>query len=98
MEKLLQIEDFEPHVGKRFHFKGTRFTLPLDRILTNEPGMAQVGKRRPFILIFRAVKEREHMPDGIYDCEIEGGPTHRMYVNPIQTPAPEWQEYQAVFT
>lgn len=98
MEKLLQIEDFEPHVGKRVHFKGTRYTFPLDRILTDERGIPQGGKRRPFILIFRGVKERDYMPDGIYDCEIEGGPTHRMYVNPIQTVAPEWQDYQAVFT
>ena len=35
---------------------------------------------------------------GIYQCEIEGGPTHQIYVNPIHTPQPEWQEYQAVFT
>lgn len=96
MEGLLQAEDFKPHVGKIFRFKGTRFAMPLDRITSYDqpvPG----AKRVPFILIFRAPKEREYMRDGIYECEIAGGPTHTMYVNPIQTTAPEWQEYQAVF-
>ena len=97
MEQLLQIEDFKPHVGKLVRFKGTRFAFPLDRIIGEGQPIPPGMKRRPFILIFRAPKEREYMADGIYECEIEGGPTHRMYVNPIQTPAPEWQEYQAVF-
>ena len=97
-ERLLQVEDFTPHVGKIFRFKGTRFAFPLDRIISDEGGVPKGAKRRPFILIFRGVKEPEYMPDGIYECEIESGPTHQMYVNPIQTPAPEWQEYQAVFT
>jgi hypothetical protein len=96
-EHLLQIEDFKPHVGKLVHFKGTRFAFPLDRIVSDRRRLPKGAKRRPFILVFRGVKEREYMPDGIYECEIEGGPTHAMYVNPIQTPAPEWQEYQAVF-
>jgi hypothetical protein len=98
MGHLLQIEDFKPHVGKLVHFKGTRFAFPLDRIVSDRRRLPKGTKRRPFILIFRGVKEREYMPDGIYECEIEGGPTHVMYVNPIQTPAPEWQEYQAVFS
>jgi hypothetical protein len=98
MENLLQIEDFKPHVGKLVRFKGTRFAFPLDRIISDRRRLPKGAKRRPFILIFRGIKEHEYMPDGIYECEIEGGPTHQMYVNPIQTPAPEWQEYQAVFT
>ena len=98
MEGLLQIEDFKPYVGKIFRFKGTRFAIPLDRITGYEQPLPEGMKRRPFILIFRAPKEREYLPDGIYECEIDGGPTHTMYVNPIQTLAPEWQEYQAVFT
>ena len=97
MAEFLQIADFKPHIGKIFRFKGTRFAFPLDRIIgENQPAPAGM-KRQPFILIFRGPKEREYLPDGIYECEIEGGPTHSMYVNPIQTPAPEWQEYQAVF-
>ncbi len=98
MEKYLQIEDFQPHVGKLARFKGTRFAFSLDRIISDDRPLPEGAKRRPFILIFRGIKEREYMPDGIYECEIEGGLAHQMYVNPIQTPAPEWQEYQAVFT
>jgi hypothetical protein len=97
MENLLQIEDFKPHVGKLVHFKGTRFAFPLDRIVSDRRRLPKGAKRRPFILIFRGIKEHQYMPDGMYECEIEGGPTHVMYVNPIQTVAPEWQEYQAVF-
>jgi len=98
MEKLLQIEDFKPYVGKIFRFKGTRFAFPLHHIISDKRRLPKGAKRRPFILIFRGVKEREYMPDAIYECEIEGGPNHVMYVNPVHTPEPEWQDYQAVFT
>lgn len=98
MDELLQIEDFKPHVGKIFRFKGTRFAFPLDRIIGENQPTPPGMKRRPFILIFRGPKERDYMPDGIYDCEVEDGPTYRMYVNPINTPAPELQEYQAAFS
>ena len=98
MEGLLQIEDFKPHVGKIFHFKGTRYAFPLDRITSFNQPLPEGAKRRPFILVFRGPKERDYMSDAIYECEVEGGTTYSMYVNPIQTPQPEWQEYQAVFT
>jgi hypothetical protein len=98
MADLLQIEDFQPHVGKVFRFKGTRFAMPLDRIITTDNPPLRGAKRRPFILIFRAPKEREYMPDGIYECEVESGPTYQMYVNPVQTVEPEWQDYQAAFS
>ena len=100
MDEILQIDEFKPHVGKVFRFKGTRYAFPLDRIISgssSEPLQPGV-KRQPFILIFRGPKEREYMPEGIYDCEVEGGPTYQMYVNPINTPAPELQEYQAAFS
>src|SRR3954447_7501257 len=97
MGDLLQLEDFKPHVGKDFRFQGTRFAMPLDRIIGEDQPIPPGLQRKPFILIFRAPKEREYMHDGIYDCAVEKGPTYRMYVNPVQTPAPEWQEYQAVF-
>jgi hypothetical protein len=98
MADLLQIDDFKPHVGKTFRFTGTRYAIPLDRIISNDNPPLPGAKRRPFILIFRAPKEREYMPDGIYDCEVENGPTYRMYVNPVQTTEPEWQDYQAAFS
>jgi len=97
MEPLLQLEDFKPHVGKMARFKGTPFAFRLDHIIGEDQPIPPGAKRRPFILIFRGPKERNYLPDGIYECEIEGGPTHQMYVNPVQTLAREWQDYQAVF-
>jgi len=97
MDDLLQIGDFKPHVGKIFRFLGTRYAFPLDRIISNRQRLPKDIKRRPFILIFRGPKERDYMPGGIYDCEVEDGPTYRMYINPIHTPAPDQQEYQAAF-
>ncbi|MEA2833080.1 MAG: hypothetical protein QOG66_1282 [Methylobacteriaceae bacterium] len=98
MDELLQIEDFKPHVGKLFRFKGTRFAFPLDRISSDRRRIPKGMKRKPFILIFRGPKESEYLPEGLYDCEIEGGPTYRIHVNPIFTPQPDRQEYQAVFS
>ena len=97
MAELLQFEDFKPHVGKTVRFKGTPFTFRLDQVLGGDQPIPPGGQRRPFMLIFRGKKEREYMREGMYECEIEGGPTHLIYVNPIQTPSPEWQDYQAVF-
>jgi uncharacterized protein DUF6916 len=98
MEELLLIDHFKPHIGKIFRFKGTRYAFPLDRISSNRRQLPKGMKRRPFILIFRGPKEREFLPEGLYECEIEDGPTYRMYVNPINTPEPDRQEYQAVFS
>jgi len=97
MDKLLQIEDFKPHVGKIFRFKGTRFAFPLEHIVAENQPMLPGMQRKPFILIFRGPKERDYLPPAIYECEVEGGPTYSMYVNPIHTPQPDRQEYQAAF-
>jgi hypothetical protein len=64
MGEFLVIDDFEPHVGKVFRFKGTRYAMPLHRIQTNPgEGVPSGMKRKPFILIFRAPKTPEHLPD-----------------------------------
>lgn len=96
MAEFLEVQHFEPLVGKTVRFKGTRFAMPLTRIVKGEKFIASV-KRDPFILIFREPKEREHMPEGTYECEFEGGPTYQIYVAPIHTAEPEWQDYQAIF-
>ncbi len=98
MDELLTIDHFKPHVGKLVRFKGTPFAFPLERIISDRRRLPKGMKRRPFILIFRGPKEHRYLPDGLYDCEIDGGPTYRMYVNPIHTPEPDRQEYQAVFS
>lgn len=99
MSELLLIDHFTPHVGKICRFRGTRYAMPLHRIHADRSeGVPEGMKRKPFILIFRAPKEAEHLAEGRYECEIEDGPTYLMYVMPIMTPQPGLQEYQAVFT
>jgi uncharacterized protein DUF6916 len=97
MDELIKIEHFEPHVGKTCRFKGTPYALALDRISSNRRRLPKGVKRRPFTVIFRAPRQPAVLPEGLYECEIEGGPTFSIYVNPIFTPAPDHQEYQAVF-
>jgi hypothetical protein len=88
---------FEPHVGKIFRFKHTRHALTLDRVIRENENPFRSGERRPFTLIFRGPRERGVLPEGLYDCEIDGGQGFSLYVAPIHTPAPDRQEYQAVF-
>jgi hypothetical protein len=97
MDKVLTAEDFEPHVGKTFRFKGTRHAFPLDHIHRDDRPRPPGLKRQPFILIFRGPKEADVLPEGPYMCSIEGGPSFSIYVMPIFTPQPDRQDYQAVF-
>lgn len=98
MVEMLQVDDFRPHVGKVFHFKGTPFSMPLDHIVCDETrALPQGVKRRPFLLIFRAKREKYYMTENIYDCEVEGGPVYSLHVAPIQTIQSEFQDYQAAF-
>ena len=53
--------------------------------------------RKPFTLIFRGPKETDVMPEGLYECEFEGGPSYSLYVIPIFTPQPGRQDYQSAF-
>jgi hypothetical protein len=94
---MLKLEDFKPHVGKIFHFKGTPFAFPLDHIASNRKRLPKSVKRRPFTLVFRGPRTAQHLPEGMYECEVEGGPTYSIYVIPIQTIEPEFQDYQAIF-
>ncbi len=94
--EMAAAEHFEPHVGKLFHFMGARHTLTLDRVIHETRPQTQTT-RPPFTLIFRGPKQRDILPEGFYECEIEGGPHVDLYVGPIHTPAPDRQEYQAVF-
>ena len=45
----------------------------LDRVIRENENPFRSGERRPFTLIFRGPKEREVLPEGLYDCEIDGG-------------------------
>jgi hypothetical protein len=96
MDVFLEHQHFEPLVGKVAHFKGTRFAIPLIKVIRSEK-FVSTAQRDPFLLIFRAPKEREYMPEGYYECAFEDGPTYNIYLAPAHTPEPEWQDYQAVF-
>ena len=37
------------------------------------------------------------MTEGMRECTFEDGPTYSLYITPVFTPEPEWQDYQAVF-
>ena len=95
--EVLTIDHFTPHVGKIFRFKGTRHAFPLDRIASSDDPSPDWAKRRAFILIFRGPKERDVLPEGFHQCEIDGGPVYGIYVVPISSPQPDSQDYQAVF-
>ena len=95
--EFLLIEHFEPYVGQVFRFEGTDYAIPLLSIISNDRPLLDWMKRKPFTLIFRAPRQREWMPEGFYRCGAENGPSHTIYVAPIQTPYPEFQDYQAVF-
>ncbi|WP_413989000.1 DUF6916 family protein [Labrys okinawensis] len=94
---VLSVDYFEPHVGKIFSFRGTRYAFPLNKIVSDDRAFPDWIKRRPFMLIFRGPKEAEVLPEGLYVCEIAGGPAVTMHVAPIFTPQPDCQEYQAAF-
>lgn len=96
MAEFLEIHHFEPLVGKIVRFKGTHFAMPLAKIIPGQK-FVPTAKREPFMLIFRAPKEREHLAEGFYECAFEDGPTYEIYVSPVHTPEPEWQDYQAIF-
>ena len=95
--EVLTVEHFKPHVGRTVRFKGTPYAFVLDRIeggsATPPPGY----QRAPFVVIFRGASKTDVMRAGLYDYEIDGGPTHSLYVMPIQTHRPDCQEYQAAF-
>jgi hypothetical protein len=95
--EFLTAEYFQPHVGKSAFFKGTRHTLKLDRIEV-QPGPPPPGRASSsFIVIFQGPPVQDYLQSGIYDCEIEGGPTVNIHVAPMQTETPGFHEYQAIF-
>lgn len=80
MKPLLIFEDFAPHVGKLVHFKGTPYSFPIHR-MEGQGGEPPPGLKRTFFqVIFRGPKSTDYMREGMYQCEIEGGPTYELYV------------------
>jgi hypothetical protein len=94
---VLQMEHFQPYVGKKVRFGGTPFVMPLEKIIAGADPVRGM-KRRSFILIFRTKIMPHVIPEGSYEMHFEDGPTIRLHVMPIFTPEAEWQDYQAVFS
>ena len=90
-----QVEDFEPHVGKTFHFTASGHALTLQRVDSDRA--APAGMRKPFILVFTGPPGPGYMREGLLECLIEDGQPFQIYVSPVQTFAADHQEYQAVF-
>lgn len=96
MSASLTHELFQPHVGREFRFGGQPQVLQLSRI--------EVGKEPPlpgldymaFTLVFIGPRGNV-LPEGFYAAEADGGARFEFYILPIHTPAPDRQEYQAVF-
>ena len=97
MSEFIQAEYFRPYVGKIFRVVRTEFAFPLVDIMISNGRLPPDAKRRPFLLIFRTVKARSVLPEGLYDCEIEGGLKTSLYITPIHTPQAGWQDYQSFF-
>ena len=97
MVETLHHEDFAPHVNKAVRFRGWGGTLRLASIrLAPEGSDAPELMRPPFAVIFHGPRH-EILPEGLYVADIEDGPSFEFYIAPVHTPAPDRQDYQAVF-
>jgi hypothetical protein len=95
-EEPLRHQDFAQHVGKRFRFHGWDSALRLAAVNIHDQAAAPGIARTPFILLFHG-PIGNILPEGLYQADIEDGPTLEFYIVPIHTVAPDRQEYQAVF-
>jgi hypothetical protein len=95
--ELLTIDHFRPHEGKSVRFKGTPYVFVLDHVEDGTAPIPPGGQRGPFLVIFRGSSKTDVMQAGMYDCEIEGGPTYSLHVMPIHTAERDRQDYQSVF-
>jgi hypothetical protein len=93
MTRILRHEDFAPLVDKQFSFSGWHGSLRLARI---EVSARPTNTRTPFTLIFQGVRG-DVLVEGIRTATAEDGSSFDFYIMPIHTPAPDRQDYQAVF-
>ena len=81
------MDDFTPHMGKRFQPEGSAFGLVLERVEPAAPG---------FSLLFRGPAGAV-LPEGVHQFTLEDGAAFAFHLMPIHTTAPDRQDYQAVF-
>jgi hypothetical protein len=96
MTRILRHEDFAPHVDKPFRFSGWHGSLRLVRIERPASTAGSADERAPFTLIFQGVRG-DVMAEGLRTATAEDGSGFELYIMPIHTPAPDRQDYQAVF-
>jgi hypothetical protein len=96
MSAPLTHEDFQPHLGRAFRFAGQPQVLKLAQIeVKDRPPMPSLDYKA-FMLIFSGPRG-DVLPEGHYAVEAEGGTRFEFYILPIHTPAPDRQDYQAIF-
>lgn len=97
MVEHLRHEDFAPHLNKTVRFRGWHGALRLASVTPapEQPNLP-APTRPPFTVIFHGPRH-DILPEGLYVADIEDGPSLEFYLAPIHTPAPDRQEYQAVF-
>ena len=98
MTEPLTPETFLPHVDKVFRVTDGRHALTLSRVdvrRMEERELAVLG-RQSFTLIFRG-PPGDLLHEGLYTLEVDGGSAFQLYVIPVQTPARDRQDYQAIF-
>jgi hypothetical protein len=97
MVEELRLEHFAPHVNKFVRFRGWHGTLRMASVTSfpEQPDMLGVT-RTPFTVLFHGPR-RDILPEGTYTADIEDGSSLEFHISPIHTPAPDRQEYQAVF-
>jgi hypothetical protein len=96
MADLLTPEHFLPHVSKVFRVKDGRHALTLVAVEGRKLEEGEWAPREPFNLIFRG-PPGDVLPEGLYIVETEDGASFELYVNPVHTPFPGRQDYQAAF-
>jgi len=89
----LTADRFSPHVGKLFQLGDTELSLTLVEV---DVVAAPAGERAPFTLIFRGPAS-PWAPEQLWSLKAPDGVTHEIHIAPIHTPAPDRQDYQAVF-
>lgn len=88
--------DFAPYVGLAFRFDGWHGSLRLSAIeMGRNPGLPDLPSA-PYTLIFAGPRD-DILAAGLYETTAEDGTRFAFYIMPIHTPAPDRQEYQAVF-
>ena len=92
---MYTIDDFMPFVGQTVTFEDGAQALTL-RTCEPTAGAPPNAERESFILIFTGPPGPGYMREGMKQARA-GDATWDIYVSPIQTHAPDRQDYQAIF-